>query len=292
MNNIIKLSMVFIRKKKVKGTDYAYLVRSVWDKNANTSRQQTIKYLGKISTITINDIPFEYRNDMRVLAFLSSYGLQKKLSPIMLSKLRQQILLGLSNGNLSHIIQIYEKYTESFGLIDFYDDLLKPVLYKIGDLWKDERIDIATEHMCSNLALSLVKIINERVHKPMNKKKILICTPDGELHNIGCNIIESVLLSRGYKVFNVSPSVPPDSITHYIGCIQPDLILLSITLEENINAGRRLIKKIKSLFSIPIIVGGQAIKETIRERVDVLTTENMSLDSTLKLLKSITRNRC
>jgi cobalamin-dependent methionine synthase I len=99
----------------------------------------------------------------------------------------------------------------------------------------------------------------------MNKKKVLICTPEGELHNIGCNIIESVLLSRGYKVFNVSPSVPPDSITHYIGCIQPDLILLSITLEENINAGRRLIKKIKSLFSIPIIVGGQAIKETIRE---------------------------
>ena len=65
--------MVYIRKKKVKGIDYVYLVRSFWNKNTNTSRQETIKYLGKISTITINDIPLEYQNDPKILAFLSSF---------------------------------------------------------------------------------------------------------------------------------------------------------------------------------------------------------------------------
>lgn len=109
---------------------------------------------------------------------------------VVLSRLCEQIVTGLSNGDLTYVIEIYEKYTKSFGLTDFYDDLLKPVMYKIGDLWEHKRIDIATEHVCSNIAHSLVKIINERVHKPTNKKKVIICTPDGELHNIGCNVIE------------------------------------------------------------------------------------------------------
>ena len=51
--------MVYIRSKKVKGIDYAYLVKSVWDKRKNTSSQQTIKYLGKASDIKFNDIPKE-----------------------------------------------------------------------------------------------------------------------------------------------------------------------------------------------------------------------------------------
>ena len=282
--------MVYIRKKKVKGIDYAYLVRSIWNKNTSTSRQETIKYLGKISTITINDIPLEYRNDPRILAFLSSYGSGEEVrSTVVLPKLCEQILTGLSNGNLSHVIEIYEKYTKSFGLTSFYDDLLKPVMYKIGDLWEHKRIDIAAEHVCSNIAHSLVKIINERVQKPTHKEKVLICTPDGELHNIGCNVIESVLLSRGYKVFNISPSVPIESAMYYIEYVQPDLILLSITLEENIKTGRRLVSKIRSNSSIPIIVGGQAIKESMRESLDAITIENMSLDSTLKLMKSLTK---
>jgi MerR family transcriptional regulator, light-induced transcriptional regulator len=55
--------MVYIRNKKVKGIDYAYLAQRVWDPKRNMSRQQTIKYLGKASQITIEDIPEEYRNE-------------------------------------------------------------------------------------------------------------------------------------------------------------------------------------------------------------------------------------
>jgi hypothetical protein len=49
--------MVYITSKKVKGIDYAYLVKSVWNKRKNTSNQQTIKYLGKASEIKI----YEFR---------------------------------------------------------------------------------------------------------------------------------------------------------------------------------------------------------------------------------------
>ena len=45
--------MVYIRNKKVKGFDYAYLVQSEWNENTNTSRQKIIKYLGRTSKVTL-----------------------------------------------------------------------------------------------------------------------------------------------------------------------------------------------------------------------------------------------
>jgi len=39
---------MFIRKKRIKGNFYAYLVRNVWRKRKKESRQKVSKYLGKI----------------------------------------------------------------------------------------------------------------------------------------------------------------------------------------------------------------------------------------------------
>jgi hypothetical protein len=71
--------------------------------------------------------------------------------------------------------------------------------------------------------------------------------------------------------------------------MQLDLILLSITIEENVKAGRRLVSKIRSTSSISIIVGGQAVKESVRKSLHAITTENISLSSTLKLMKFLTK---
>ena len=62
--------VVYLRKKKVKGVDYLYLVKSTWDKVKKTSRQETIKYLGESSSVTRDDIPEEYREDPKINSFL------------------------------------------------------------------------------------------------------------------------------------------------------------------------------------------------------------------------------
>jgi hypothetical protein len=63
--------MAYIRIKKVKGLEYYYLVKSQWDPIRKVSNQQTIKYLGKASNVTINDVPFEYRNNPKILSTLA-----------------------------------------------------------------------------------------------------------------------------------------------------------------------------------------------------------------------------
>ena len=255
--------MVYIRSKKVKGIDYAYLVQSVWDHKNNTSKQQIIKYLGKTSNVAIEDIPEEYRRDPKIITFISVYSSSSSADrEKLLTKIREEIFSLLVECNLGDLIKIYEKYSSTFGLINFYDKLLKPVMHKIGEMWEQGKLDVATEHACTNTASSLIKVINEQIshsNATRSQYKILICTPEGELHSLVCNMIESLLLSKGFKVYNISPSVPSESIIDYIRNIEPAIILISVTITDNLKTAERLIKKIHLKFhKIRIIVGGSA----------------------------------
>jgi MerR family transcriptional regulator, light-induced transcriptional regulator len=282
--------MVYIRSKKVKGINYAYLVQSIWDHKNNTSKQHIIKYLGKTSNVTIEDIPKEYRHDPKIITFISIYSSSPADKEKLLAKIQEEIFALLTECNLSDLIKTYDKYSSLFGLANFYDKLLKPVMYKIGELWEQGKLDVATEHACTNTASSLVKVINEQIsHSKATRSqyKILICTPEGELHSLVCNIIESLLLSKGFKVYNISPSVPSESIIDYLKDIEPNIILISITIADNIKPAERLIKEIRLKYhKVPIIIGGSGLNKVddYVTKDDVVFMPNTSFGEFIKLI--------
>jgi methanogenic corrinoid protein MtbC1 len=286
--------MVYIRNKKVKGTDYAYLVQSVWDPKRNISRQSTIKYLGKASEVTIEDIPEEYRDDTKILAFVSAFSSHQEERKELISRIQEEVFILLNDCNVKGLVDIYEKYSRLLGLTDFYDKLLKPVMYRIGDLWQKGQLDVATEHASTNTALGLVKIINERItartKEPSSRYKAVICTPDGELHGLACNMIESLLLSKGFKVYNISTSIPSDYIIDYIRDMQPDIVLVSITLVENIKSAERIIHQIHAKYNnkLPVVVGGSAfnnMKQYQNNIIDAFIINYASFGDIMKLVK-------
>ena len=288
--------MVYIRNKKVKGIDYAYLVQSVWDPKKNMSRQQTIKYLGKASQITIEDIPEEYRDDTKILAFVAAFSSYQEERKTLVSKIQEELFARLTSCNVTGLVDIYEKYSRLFGLTEFYDKLLKPVMYRIGDLWQQDQLDVATEHASTNTAISLIKIINERLTvrttEPgtSSEYKVVICTPDGELHGLACNMIESLLLNKGFKVYNISTSIPTDYIVDYIRDLQPDIIFISITLVENIRSAERLVQQIHAKYNnkLPVVVGGSAFNSMDRYPDSIINSfimKNASFGDIIKLVK-------
>jgi methanogenic corrinoid protein MtbC1 len=290
--------MVYIRNKNVKGIDYAYLVQSVWDPKRNISRQHTIKYLGKASQITIDDIPEEYRDDTKILAFVSAFSSYHEERKELISKIQQEIFVLLNNCNVKGLVDIYEKYSRLFSLSDFYDKLLKPVMYRIGDLWQKGQLDVATEHASTNTAISLVKIINERItartkwsQESSSKYKAVMCTPDGELHGLACNMIESLLLNNGFKVYNISASIPTDEGIQYIHDVRPDIVFISVTLAENIRSAQRLIQQIQSKYNnkLPIVVGGSAFNNRnhyLNSTSSAFLMKEASFDDIMKLVKA------
>ena len=257
--------MVFIRDKKVKGHLYAYLVKNTWDNSNGKVKQEIVKYLGRSSKVTIKDIPEEFHKDLNIVAFIAAHSSDVKKTEKLEFSMREEILDLLIKYDIEALFKTFEKYSRILGLVKFYERLLTPVMYRVGELWSKGTLDIATEHVCSNAAHTLVKLINEKVSTrrlPSTEvKKILLCTPEGELHSLGCMIIESVLISKGHSVFNIAPSVPSTSVISFANKLEPDLIIISITLTENLHAANRLINDILTTKAHhpPILLGGAGI---------------------------------
>ena len=280
--------MVYIRAKKVKSDQYLYLVKSVWDSKRSTSKQEIVKYLGKASDVIKDDIPLEFRNDAKILSVLASYNpedIQKREDATKKSK--QQLFKKLTEGNIEECIKIYKNYVEIFNIADFFDKILRPVMVKIGKDWETGKLAIATEHVASNIAQTLVKIIMEQSSGTGNKKKVMICVPVGEEHHIGCDVLETYLTIKGFKVFNMGTSIPTESIMEFINMKKPDIVLISITIQDNILAGQRLAKKIRGQSKIPILVGGYAMQVENTPKFEGNVIGDTNLEDIPKILRKI-----
>ena len=251
--------MVFLRHKIVKGNSYTYLVENKWNTEKKIPIQKTIKYLGKTSNIILSDIPDEYRNSSSVITFLGS----KKNNDLVnrekyIKKIKKNFFDLLIHGEIDEVYCIYKEFTKYNTLSTFYQNILRPVLYTIGDMWDSKKLDVGDEHIASNTVLRLLEIIKKEMRPRITKEKtILICTPYSENHIIPCLMLETFLSIRGYEIINLAPSVPMISILNQIQSKKPDLVLISITLVDHLQSAKRMIDKIKKT-KTPILVGGQA----------------------------------
>ena len=281
--------MVYLRKKKVKGVDYLYLVKSTWDKERKTSRQKTIKYLGESSSVTREDIPKEFREDAKINSFLlENTPKDRKKREEIIERLRTKLFSSLTEGSVKDTIDIYVAFVANNSLDQFYERIMTPVMAEIGYMWSEGKLSIATEHIASNIAHSLVKVIADENRKSKKDKgKIVLTTPVGEDHNLGCNVLDSFLVSKGFTTFNLSPSTPAESLIEFIKTAKPDALIVSITLEDNIRSGQRLVKKIHEAYKkLPIFIGGLAFSEKTKFKFDgKLIIEGYALEQIPKIIK-------
>ena len=275
--------MVFLRSKVVKGESYSYLVKSKWDVERKTSIQETVKYLGKTSRISMDDIPHEYHNTT-ILAFLANNKkIDAKGREKFILKIKKNTLKFLLSGDLDDLRLVFKNFRKTGTIPEFYEKILRPAMYDIGGLWRDGKLDVGSEHVASNTATRLIESMNTKLKSKSKPKTVLVCTPDGEYHIIPCLMIETYLSLKGYNVINLAPSVPTKSLINHIDKEKPDLVLVSITLDEHVKAGIQLVKNIKKL-KIPVIVGGQALKDK-KHNFDATVSATPNFSELAKIVK-------
>ena len=282
--------MVYIRNKQVKGINYSYLVRSVWDKEKKASKQETIKYLGRTEKITLVDIPKDYVDDKNILKFFAkeSNGSRKNYNEYV-TKVRKDLFKKLAGPGPINLAKVYDEYKDDFTILEFYDKIIKHILYDVGDLWRRDELMIGTEHVVSNRLLGIISELNKNQTRKKKRSKLLICNPSGERHNIVCNMLESILTDRGYNVYNISPSTTSKDVIKYVTNINPDMVMVSITLPANLQSGINLVKNISKDYNKPIVVGGQAITESSSKKflpAIVMPNENTLVEN-LKEIRTL-----
>ena len=274
-----------MRTKSIRGQKYLYLVESQWDSKKKTSKQNIIKYLGIESNVSIHDIPENYQNSKKIIDYFTN---QKYFQPTVQNeiteKLQNDLFILFQNGNHVEANSELQSFEEIYGFELFVTNVLVPLIQQIESLGTSKKIDLGTQTTCYNTIQDLMNLILENNATELKKKKILICVPYGEQHILGTKVLESQLKSKGNTVYNLAPFTPASSILESIELNKPDCIFISVTLDENMLSANRMIQKINDQFEIPIIIGGQAVKNN-SENQNVLIGQHLSITKILKLIQ-------
>ena len=70
----------------------------------------------------------------------------------------------LLKGSYSKALSIAHKYALSHDMIKiFYEQVVKPSLYRIGELWEYNQITVAAEHLATSLSESVMNELYENI---------------------------------------------------------------------------------------------------------------------------------
>ncbi|MBC8501843.1 MAG: cobalamin B12-binding domain-containing protein [Nitrosopumilus sp.] len=274
-----------MRTKSIRGQKYLYLVESQWDSKKKTSKQNIIKYLGIESNVSLTDVPENYQNSKNIIDYFTN---QKYFQPTVQNeiteKLQKDLLVLFQNGHHVQANSALQSYEKIYGFESFLTNVLTPLIQQIESLGTSKKIDLGTQTTCYNTIQDLMNLILENSDAELKKKKILICVPYGEQHTLGTKVLESQLASKGNTVYNLAPFTPASSILESIELNKPDCIFVSVTLDENMISANRMIQKINDQYNVPIIIGGQAVKNN-SENENVLIGQHLSITKILKLIQ-------
>jgi methanogenic corrinoid protein MtbC1 len=257
--------VAYVRVKKLKGREYAYLVESRWDPEAKTSRQRIVRYLGPASEVTIDAIPVEYRSEDVAASVLrhSEQGAEARAKIATLLKTR--LLKSILENRRAESMEIGGEGVRSLGLDMFYVDVVAPVMHEVGFIWKNGEIGVSQEHLATNIVTEVVDGLNSRIRWTGRRRGLAaVCVPDGEEHSLTCRVLRGLLLKRGYDVLDISGPAPTESVADFVARKGADVILVSLTIRQYLPAARRLVSALRErLPAARIVVGGQGVSEKV-----------------------------
>ena len=97
-------------------------------------------------------------------------------------------------------------------------------LFEQGELYLPQLIRSAS---VMNNCVDILTPYLDKVDKASSKGKILMATVDGDVHDIGKNIVGTVLECNGYEVIDLGVMVPRDKIVEKAKEINADVVTLS-----------------------------------------------------------------
>ena len=119
-------------------------------------------------------------------------------------------------------------------------------------------------------AVGLLEVYLEKGGGP-SRGKIVLATVAGDVHDIGKNLVKTILSNNGYTVIDLGKQVPVETIVeaaldHKADAVGLSALLVSTSLQMRHTVGELA----KRRMSIPVLIGGAAINGEFADEISIL----------------------
>lgn len=195
------------------------------------------------------------------------------------------ILLSLEAEGISKVKELL--LTEK-GL-SIIENTVIPALNKVGEGYEKGSIFLPQLISSSEVAKKVCDEIKKTMQNDsMTKKfKVLLATVEGDVHDIGKNIVKTVLQNYGYEIIDLGKDVKISEVVQKVQQYKPKVLGLSALMTTTVKNMAKTIEQVKQAQNDTIIcVGGAVLSEEVAKEInaDYYTNSPQQLANLLEKL--------
>jgi len=181
----------------------------------------------------------------------------KKIDP------KDQIINNLVNGNKLNLTNLIDELLKKYSPLEIIQDIMMEGMEKVGHFFNTGKLflpQVVKSAVIMKEAVNyLTPLLKDETSDVKNKGTIVMATVDGDVHDIGKNIVKTVLECNGYKIIDLGVMTPLETIIQTIKENKVDGVTLSGLITPSLNEMIKVAKAIEENgFDIPVFIGGAA----------------------------------
>lgn len=158
--------------------------------------------------------------------------------------------------------------------IPAYDMVMKGLnegMKEIGRRFEIQEYYLAELMFASEIMNKAIDLLKPHMQTSMESTgTVLIGTVEGDHHDIGKNIVGTILKTSGIKIIDLGVDVQIETWIEKIKELKPDIVGLSCLMAASISSMRNTIQAIQKNHlrdQVKIVIGGGAVSEIIAEQI-------------------------
>ena len=173
-------------------------------------------------------------------------------------ELHQKIVRGDKDGIEDVLAVLLDRYPP----LEIVNQILVPAMRHVGELFGKGELLLPFVLQSAEAMKKSVAWLEPHMQKVDHEEgiKILLATVQGDVHDIGKNLVDILLSNNGYKVFNIGIKVPAETIIAKARELDVDMIGLSGLLVKSAIVMQESLPQYREAgLKVPILLGGAAL---------------------------------
>jgi 5-methyltetrahydrofolate--homocysteine methyltransferase len=188
-------------------------------------------------------------------------------------RLQWRVLHRHKEGVEADIDEILDRYPEQErdeGAVTILNEVLLPAMKEVGDRFGAGELILPFVLQSAEVmkkAVSHVEGYLDRIDG-VSKGRVVLATVYGDVHDIGKNLVKTILANNGYEVHDLGKQVPANTIIDTAIELEADAIGLSALLVSTSKQMPLIVNELqRRKAQIPVLIGGAAINRRFGRRI-------------------------
>ena len=147
--------------------------------------------------------------------------------------------------------------------LSLVENHLIPALDRVGEGYERGKVFLPQLLSAAQAAQAVFEVIRSSIAAkggaPVKKGKLVVATVQGDIHDIGKNIVKTVLENYGYEVLDLGRDVPPETVLNTVREQGVRLVGLSALMTTTLPAMEKTVRLLGTLKQPPVVFVGGAV---------------------------------